>query len=80
MRLFLVSLLCVLPAGGAVIYNNLTPNNLMAMASRPDTTPTEIETADDFVTTDPVLIQSASYTGLLVSGAAPVISQVVMEI
>jgi hypothetical protein len=82
MRLFLVSLLCVLPAGGAVIYNNLTPNNLMAMASRPDTAPTEIETADDFVTTDPVLIQSASFTGLLVpgTGGTPTISQVVMEI
>ena len=82
MRLFLVNLLCVLTASGAVIYNNLTPNNLMAMATRPDTAPTEIETADDFVTTDPVLIQSASFDGLLVpgTGGTPAISQVVMEI
>jgi hypothetical protein len=82
MRLFLVSLLCVLPATSAVIYNNLTPNNLMAMATRPDTAPFEIESADDFVTGDPVSITSASFTGLLVPapGVGTTISQVVVEI
>jgi hypothetical protein len=82
MRLFLISLLCVLPATSAVIYNNLTPNNLMAMASRPDTTSFEIESADDFVIGDPVSITSASFTGLLVppAGVSTSISQVVVEI
>src|SRR5690348_14332375 len=82
MRTILISLLCALPASSAVIYNNLTPNNLIAMATRPDTAPFEIESADDFVLTDPVSIQSASFDGLLVpgTGGTPAISQVVMEI
>ena len=82
MRLFLVGLLCAVPASSAVIYNNLTPNNLMAMATRPDTAPFEIETADDFIIGDPVSITSAAFTGLLVSptGGTTSISQVAVEI
>jgi len=83
MRLLLVTLLSVLPASSAVIYNNLTPNNLMAMATRPDTAPFEIETADDFVLTDPASINAAHFTGLIVpnpTGGSSSISQVVLEI
>lgn len=70
------------PAFGATIYNNLTPNNLMAIASRPDTAPFEIETGDDFVLGSQTIINSASFVGLMVSGTGgtPAISQVVTEI
>jgi hypothetical protein len=83
MRLLLASFLCVLPTYGAVIYNNLTPNNMMAMATRPDTAPFEIETADDFLLNDPVTITSATFDGLIVpnaAGGSTAISQIVMEI
>src|SRR5215813_205916 len=82
MRLFLVGLMCALPASSAVIYNNLTPNNLTAMATRPDTAAFEIESADDFIIGDPVSITSASFTGLLVPapGVGTTIAQVVVEI
>lgn len=67
----------------AVIYNNLTPNNSMAMASRPDTASSEIETADDFLLTSPTNILSASFIGLAVPGAQGgnfSVSQVAVEI
>ena len=35
-------------AADTVIYNNLTPNNSIAIASRPDTSAFEIESGDDF--------------------------------
>ena len=43
-----VSAVLLAPAFGATIYNNLTPNNQMAIATRPDTAPFEIEAGDDF--------------------------------
>jgi len=70
-------------ASAAVIYNNLTPNNSMAMASRPDTASSEIETADDFLLTSPTNILSASFIGLAVPGAQGgnfSVSQVAVEI
>ncbi len=70
-------------ARAAVIYNNLTPNNLMAMASRPDTAASEIETADDFLLTSPTNVFSASFIGLAVAGAAGAnfsVSDVTVEI
>jgi hypothetical protein len=58
-----------MPAAGAVIYNNLTPNNLIAVATRPDTgAPFEIEAADDFILGSQTIINQASFTGLLVPG------------
>src|SRR5207245_893777 len=60
---FTVAVLLVSPAFAATIYNNLTPNNSMAMASRPGAS--EIEAADDFILTSPTLITSASFTGLI---------------
>jgi len=78
----LVSLL-VAPATGATIYNNLTPSNLMAVATRPDTAPFEIEAGDDFFLGSETRITGASFDGLLVpgpSGAMPTISQLLVEI
>ncbi|MBZ5585961.1 MAG: PEP-CTERM sorting domain-containing protein [Acidobacteriia bacterium] len=68
-------------ANGAVIYNNLTPNNLMGLASRPDIGATEIEAADDFVLGARTLVNGASFVGLLVpgTGLTPSISDVVAE-
>ncbi len=69
-------------ANGAVIYNNLTPNNLMAVATRPDTGAFEIEAGDDFLLGGETSVTGASFVGLLVPGAgqAPSISDVVAEI
>ena len=75
--------LLVAPAIGATIYNNLTPNNLIAVATRPDTAPFEIEAGDDFFLGSETRITGASFDGLLVpgaSGALPTISQVLVEI
>jgi hypothetical protein len=69
-------------ASGATIYNNLTPNNQMAIATRPDQPGSfEIEAGDDFVLTGNGTINSASFVGLLVSatGATPAVSDVVVE-
>jgi len=53
----------------STVYNNLTPNNLMAMASRPSSTgKIEIEAADDFVLTQATTITSGSFVGLLAGG------------
>jgi len=76
------SLLNVVPAAGAAIYNNLTPNNMMAVATRPDAgNPFEIEAGDDFVLGSQTLITSASFVGLLVpgTGGTPSISDIVVE-
>ena len=69
---------------GAVIYNNLTPNNLMGVATRPDVGgPFEIEAADDFFLSTKTAIDSASFVGLLlpdVTGAVPSVTDIVVEI
>ena len=68
---------------GDVIYNNLTPNNQMAMASRPGTAGVfEIEAADDFLLGSAATINSASLVGLLVSptGAPASVSDLTIEI
>jgi hypothetical protein len=78
----LASLLAT-PAIGATIYNNLTPNNLIAVATRPDTFPFEIEAGDDFFLGSETRITGASFDGLFVpaaGGGLPSISQVVVEI
>jgi len=42
--------LVVTTAAGAELYNNLTPNNSMAVATRPDSAGAfEIEAGDDFI-------------------------------
>lgn len=80
---FGITWLLATPTFGATIYNNLTPNNLIGVATRPDTTAFEIETGDDFVLSALTNINSASFVGLLVpgtSGVLPSISDVVAEI
>jgi hypothetical protein len=81
---FLLGAIFVAPASAAVIYNNLTPNNSMAMASRPGGPGVfEIEAADDFVLGSTITtINSASFVGLLVpgTGGMPSISEIVVEI
>ena len=70
-------------ASGAIIYNNLTPNNLVAVASRPASSGGfEIETGDDFLLSSHTIINTASLVGLIVpSGAArPSVSAVTAEI
>jgi hypothetical protein len=69
------------PAVGGTIYNNLTPNNLMAIATRPDSTGAfEIETGDDFNLGSRTSINGASFVGLVVPGSGiPSISEVVVE-
>jgi hypothetical protein len=79
---FALAAMLEMPAIGAVIYNNLTPNNLMAIATRPETGGGfEIEAGDDFVLSSQTLINSVSFVGLVVpgTGGTPSISDLVME-
>src|SRR5215468_12004706 len=80
----IVSLVMLLgtPAFADSLYNNLTPNNLIGTAVRPDTAPFEIEAGDDFFLSTRARINSASFVGLSVpgTGGTPAISQVVIEI
>jgi hypothetical protein len=58
------------PAAAGTLYNNLTPNNQMAIATRPDSAgASEIEAADDFIFGTEGIINSASFVGLDVPGA-----------
>ena len=66
-----------------VIYNNLTPNNFMAIATRPESAGKfEIEAGDDFlVSGGEASVNSASFTGLIVPGTGtPSITGLVVEI
>jgi hypothetical protein len=70
------------PAFGDTVYNNLTPNNLMAVATRPGSPGTlEIEASDDFFLGSQTIINKASFVGLIVTGTGgtPSISEVVAE-
>src|SRR5262249_28997677 len=70
------------PAEAGVVYNNLTPNNQMAIASRPELGGAfEIEAADDFVLSSETTITSASFVGLNVlgTGGTPSVSEIVIE-
>ena len=81
-----IGILFAIPAISAspVVYNNLTPGNAMAIATRPGTiSPFEIEAADDFVLGTHTAINGGSFTGLIVPGASGLpasISQVAVEI
>ena len=68
--------------GDTVIYNNLTPNSQMAVATRPATGGQfEIEAGDDFILASRTSISSATFVGLLVptAGATPTITDIVAE-
>src|SRR5690242_19367179 len=74
--------LLALPLAGDTIYNNLTPNNQMAIASRPDAPGAfEIETGDDFLLKSQTIVKDASFVGLLVPtpGARVAITGVTVE-
>jgi PEP-CTERM motif-containing protein len=78
-----VGLLIAVPAAADPFFfstGNVT--NLMATAARPDVGGKfEIESADDFVTTGPTSITSATFTGLLTGGATVGnVGEVVVEI
>jgi hypothetical protein len=69
-------------AFGATIYNNLTPNNMIGVATRPSSPGVfEIEGADDFFLSAQTLITSATFVGLIVpgTGGTPAISDIVAE-
>jgi hypothetical protein len=70
------------PGSAATIYNNLTPNNLMGVASQPSTAGgASNETADDFFVASQTLINSATFVGLIVppSEGGTDISQVITQ-
>jgi hypothetical protein len=70
------------PVNGDTIYNNLTPNNMMAIATRTSSPGVfEIEAGDDFVLGSQTSVNSASFVGLLVpgTGGTPAISEIVAE-
>src|SRR5436189_234957 len=57
-------------AADPFVFSTGNPDGLMATASRPDIPPgTEIESADDFILTKETKLTSATFTGLLPSGA-----------
>jgi hypothetical protein len=64
------------------LFSTGNPDGLIATLSRTASTgKLETETADDFVTSGPTTINSATFTGLLVGGATPAnISQVEIEL
>jgi len=64
------------------LFSTGAVTNAIGMASRPDVGgKTEIEAADDFVTTAPTTITSATFTGLVTSLTAPsTIGEIVVEI
>lgn len=76
----IVTLLLAVPATADPFhFQTDPPDGRMAMASQPSSAGTEIEAADDFLINVPTTVQRASFTGLL-TGAAPTIGQVVVEI
>ena len=82
----LVSSLSTRVAADSILFStNPTPDGAMAMASRPGVGgKIEIEAADDFFTANPVQINSATFTGLVVptstTGQTPIIGDVVAEL
>jgi hypothetical protein len=79
-----LALLGAADSSAGTIYNNLTPNNQMAAATRPSGLGVvEIEAADDFVLTTQSSINSASFVGLTVpnpTGGPFSVSNVTVEI
>ncbi len=82
LTLSLLAFMALPAAADPFFFSTGDPNGLMAAASRPPSASVfEIESADDFILTNPTSITGASFTGLLPLGA-PLgnISQVVVEI
>ena len=72
-----IGAMLTLPAIAGTVYNNLTPINLIGVASR--TGPTEIEAADDFLLGSQATINTASFVGL-VTGTGGSVSQVLVNV
>jgi hypothetical protein len=71
-----------IPVVGATLYNNLTPNNSIAVATRPSASGGfEIEAGDDFVLGSQTFVNAVSFIGIVVPGTSgtPSISSVVAE-
>ena len=67
---FVVALLAALASAGSFFFSTGNPDGKMATASRPDSAgKIEIESADDFALTSATHITSATFTGLLPTGA-----------
>src|ERR1700675_780700 len=66
------SLACLPAAADSFLFSTGNPDGKIATLSRiASPGKLETETADDFVTTAPTVINSATFTGLLVGGATP---------
>src|SRR5215470_12596426 len=80
----LTGCLIVFPASAAPFsFSTGNPDGLIGTASRPDALGAfEIESADDFLLTQPTSINSVSFTGLLVGGNISnlALAQTVLEI
>jgi hypothetical protein len=80
----LIPVLCMsvfvaaVPAKASSIFDTGSPDGLIASASRPGIGSFEIETADDFILSSPTSITSATFTGLVPTGAT--VTNVVVEI
>jgi len=77
-----LAVVSAMPVHAGVLYNNLTPNSLMGIASRPATAGFEIEAGDDFVLGSRSFVNSASFIGIFVpgpNGGLPSVSDVVIE-
>jgi hypothetical protein len=69
--LVVMVLLAAQASAGSIFFSTGNPDGKMATASRPDSAgKIEIESADDFALTSAALITSATFTGLLPTGAA----------
>jgi hypothetical protein len=69
--LIVVALLATPASAESFFFSTGTPDGLMATASRPSSAgKIEIESADDFVLTSPTNLTSATFTGLLPTGAS----------
>src|SRR5258706_7600798 len=68
-------------AAPITLYNNLTPNNLIGVATRPAVGAFEIEAGDDFFLGSRSIVNTASFVGLIVPGTSgtPSISDLVIE-
>ena len=77
----LAALLSVPAAANPFFFSTGNPNGLMAVATRPSSSPGkfEIEAGDDFVLTAPhTIINSATFVGLLTNGST--VGQVRVEV
>jgi hypothetical protein len=74
-----LTMLATPAVAGPFVFSTGNPDGKIATASRPDTPAgTEIESADDFILANPTTITSATFTGLIPSGAS--INDVIVEI